>query len=752
MTSAASSYPDPESQIGSGGLYVQNGTSPPGQQQQHMANDPELQLQEHLGGQLQRNADILHAGAPQAHQMGLAHHQFQTPPRPAHSPQQMAQSVMNLEEHNPYGDHDGASSRKRSKVSRACDECRRKKIRCDATSENGPEACSSCKRTGARCQFSRQPMKRGPSKGYIKELADRLNSLEHQIQNPNTPGPGYESWGISDQGLPDAQTPSQFARKRTHSMSEGLQDPYSRLNWSGQDRGIDASSPPAVYALTYRDYPSNGAVQGLQRRPSYSDMTLASSLMTGSNDTIIKAYYNTIHPTLPFLAHDPTFLNRLTDCPPKLREAFFLSLEVAVRSLSVTNGPTSDFGAGQLVSRCLNALDETQQTLSDPDSLRQLFNNIVCSQSLVFLILASDKPGPSVMSTAELLGRLAARITELRLNDSRFLATIKEQDHDSFEASRRLYWVSFILDRFHASSRTTDALLPLHGGSPSRDDFNALGEIGFVTRAGNTPNLDPSSPFALVALGMSSPASLYLNGQLSRFKESLDISNLVPSSAPYLAYQYIRIVVARLSEFTSSNEVSNLARELLGNLNNSPITPLHHIFASLVATSLGELADRVETQVEAHAAIKDMCDAISNGRIIYRSVDGTGWDTAIQDLLHQKRTATPPPIASEQQGSATEPNMAGLQHLAAAAVGERESADGPRPNSSGGNGALPPVSDIKHDVTAAIAAASEAAAAQATAAAAQKQLNETRKSSGNGNGTPYDPTTLVKEGFMTGLP
>jgi hypothetical protein len=66
-----------------------------------------------------------------------------------------------------YGSPDGSMApRKRSKVSRACDECRRKKIRCDATGEPGDEQCSSCRRVGSRCQFSRVPMKRGPSKGY----------------------------------------------------------------------------------------------------------------------------------------------------------------------------------------------------------------------------------------------------------------------------------------------------------------------------------------------------------------------------------------------------------------------------------------------------------------------------------------------------------------------------------------------------------------------------------------------------------
>lgn len=72
--------------------------------------------------------------------------------------------------------------RKRSKVSRACDECRRKKVKCDAVSETGEEACSNCRRSNVRCLFSRVPQKRGPSKGYIKELADRIHSIEGKLE------------------------------------------------------------------------------------------------------------------------------------------------------------------------------------------------------------------------------------------------------------------------------------------------------------------------------------------------------------------------------------------------------------------------------------------------------------------------------------------------------------------------------------------------------------------------------------------
>jgi hypothetical protein len=126
------SYQDADAQMGAGLYTHQDGGTPPAQQSHHLTTDADLEMQESMA-QLQRSSEMMHAGAPQGHQMNAAmnaaHHHFQTPPRPTHSPQQMAQTVMSLEDHNMYSDHDGVSrSNKRSKVSRACDECRRKKV------------------------------------------------------------------------------------------------------------------------------------------------------------------------------------------------------------------------------------------------------------------------------------------------------------------------------------------------------------------------------------------------------------------------------------------------------------------------------------------------------------------------------------------------------------------------------------------------------------------------------------------------
>jgi hypothetical protein len=255
-----------------------------------------------------------------------------------------------------------------------------------------------------------------------------------------------------------------------------------------------------------------------------------------------------------------------------------------------------------------------------------------------------------------------------------------------------------------------------------------VGQIAYLKRASRVPNIEPSSPFALSAWSGTSPQTIYLNGQLNGFRESIDITDLVDSSPPHLAYQYLRLVAARLAPNTThSADTLDISKELLFRLMNGAVTPLHHIFAKLVATSLTELA---ETHMDAHASIKDMSDALNNGQIIHRSSDGLGWDVTLQDTLHQKRAATPPPDALEQTNTPLQPNMAGLQHLAAAAVGEREGADA-RPASSGENGTASQQTKLEHDLSAAMAAANEAAKAQATAAAAQQLSGSPNANGGN---------------------
>ncbi|RSM04360.1 hypothetical protein CDV31_010062 [Fusarium ambrosium] len=70
------------------------------------------------------------------------------------------------------------SARALSRLGTACDECRRRKQRCDGQQPT----CRVCLESGLACQTTQRGT-RGPKKGYIKALKDRVSQLEALLQN-----------------------------------------------------------------------------------------------------------------------------------------------------------------------------------------------------------------------------------------------------------------------------------------------------------------------------------------------------------------------------------------------------------------------------------------------------------------------------------------------------------------------------------------------------------------------------------------
>ncbi|KAF5313415.1 hypothetical protein D9611_008569 [Ephemerocybe angulata] len=73
----------------------------------------------------------------------------------------------------------GSSSHEKSvrrRSSKACDQCRKSKCKCERTSANEP--CKSCIMLGTPCTFLGPSRKRGPPKGYIDAIEARLHQTE----------------------------------------------------------------------------------------------------------------------------------------------------------------------------------------------------------------------------------------------------------------------------------------------------------------------------------------------------------------------------------------------------------------------------------------------------------------------------------------------------------------------------------------------------------------------------------------------
>lgn len=231
------------------------------QQHDHLQQHEHEQMAEH-------EQDLAHSlpqdqqdqqGHPQPQQAEYTHnpqHQVAQPPPQYQSGTQPMGPYHPLY-HLPIPD--STPPRKRSKVSRACDECRRKKVKCDAKSETGEHACSNCRRANARCLFSRIPQKRGPSKGYIKELADRINHIEGKLASE---GNSHNVDALSEL-LGQARRESSDVFAQPGEPDNGRKRPHSSI--SGADLGTPASSRQPTWSSEPR--PDAGTRTERQRPP-----------------------------------------------------------------------------------------------------------------------------------------------------------------------------------------------------------------------------------------------------------------------------------------------------------------------------------------------------------------------------------------------------------------------------------------------------------------------------------------------------
>lgn len=96
------------------------------------------------------------------------------------------------------------TTKKRTKASRACDQCRKKKIKCDY--DDGRAVCTNCARNSEACTFERVPLKRGPSKGYHRNPAKRRANATSAAGSTADSAAGTPSATATSSSTPTAAT------------------------------------------------------------------------------------------------------------------------------------------------------------------------------------------------------------------------------------------------------------------------------------------------------------------------------------------------------------------------------------------------------------------------------------------------------------------------------------------------------------------------------------------------------------------
>ncbi|KAI8979718.1 fungal-specific transcription factor domain-containing protein [Mycotypha africana] len=370
------------------------------------------------------------------------------------------------------------AGKKRVRITRACDYCRKKKVKCYF--EPG-QPCSNCVALGINCEFNDGAKKRGPPKGYIDALEKRIKKIEETLNSP-------ASMAITEQQLPfrRTQSPSPAPTRSNSLLSSGTNTSNKRqqgtsydkvqylgdmssfqffshkmhLNekndtWKGQH--IRKFGKQVVLVDDGKDEDENVDIPQAQLLPHIKSIHYWIYSVTGvdrhTSDRLLKIYFANIHPVLP-VVNKTRFLQQYRD--------------------KADTYPPSDllnamFGAAARFVEC-EALTQKSKSNRLPDSVwdvpigwsDQFFEQaqMIISHSastptiskVQATILIHNHSGnlDSKSSACWLLGGHAIRLAQgLGLNRDCEEWDIPESEK---QTRKRIWWSLYVADRFHSAS------------------------------------------------------------------------------------------------------------------------------------------------------------------------------------------------------------------------------------------------------------------------------------------------------------
>ncbi|PYH99024.1 hypothetical protein BO71DRAFT_446885 [Aspergillus ellipticus CBS 707.79] len=192
-------------------------------------------------------------------------------------------------------------TRGRHHIRAACDECRRRKLRCDGQQPR----CGGCQEAGLECEVTQRGT-RGPKKGYIKALQNRVMHLEAMLEGRLSaqPQPREQQSGTETSSDVDAMQPAPPI-----GVSDVTDANYAQ-SWL----------PPVTAPVTESGMLQVMSGSCMPELGSVSDWSLASTLHSNSDTPIhikddVRAelmanllfvsrdqlYFDRVHPSIPIL-------------------------------------------------------------------------------------------------------------------------------------------------------------------------------------------------------------------------------------------------------------------------------------------------------------------------------------------------------------------------------------------------------------------------------------------------------------------
>ncbi|GAN08528.1 binuclear zinc transcription factor [Mucor ambiguus] len=343
------------------------------------------------------------------------------------------------------------SGSKRIKISRACDECRKRKVKCD-----GVQPCSRCRKSNAECVFAKLPPKRGPPKQYMENLENRLQRVEKALKSMASPIKKM----FDEQQQPSSDHPQQPNLSLHDTVSYSA--PYtSDMTFANMDRFTINEIGQAVYVNDLKErsdrIPTLQQQQHhYQQQQEHSNDTLSeiASLSDQSVTTttvelpvpdhlssrailkelqpLTEIYFEHVHKYVPMI-HKPSFLKQMhstANSPSRLLVYAMCAVAARWSPDTIANADTTIPPGYAFYQKALDLLDEFI------DSPR-----IGTVQALVLLVKYQEyyqRPGYFHRSYTYL--HMASQMcNDLGLGQL-------EGDSYDIEAKRRTFWATFMYD------------------------------------------------------------------------------------------------------------------------------------------------------------------------------------------------------------------------------------------------------------------------------------------------------------------
>ncbi|GME54019.1 hypothetical protein GTA08_BOTSDO03406 [Neofusicoccum parvum] len=333
------------------------------------------------------------------------------------------------------GGDDGQGDPKRRRIARACDMCRKKKIKCDGKMP----ACTHCTNYKTECVFTQVEKKRQPPKGakYIEGLENRLGRMESLLRLSGL-------LSEDDDGRTDLGTLEKRLSEKRASTNTGSSSGFSIFSPKGIQWVNDKTGD-----TSFQDMITNAAVDDnkwIHWKPDifrdiFSRRVFKPLPPKDEALSLLKDYFANFNCMFP-LFHEPTFMHLVDkhySRDPYEGSGWWASLNVALaiahrlRVMSNLVPQEEDQKAWGYLKNALAV--QTELTIRNTDLL-----SVQALLGMALFLQGTPNPQPSFFLVAAAI-RLSHSIG-LHKRGSGFNLNPAE-----IEQRKRVFWIAYMLDR-----------------------------------------------------------------------------------------------------------------------------------------------------------------------------------------------------------------------------------------------------------------------------------------------------------------